>query len=394
VTDTTSISNADASSTSVANKINRWLNAFRPAQLPVDATERWRSVIGALIGAFLAALLSRLLGGVLSANVWLVAPLGASAVLVFAVPASPLAQPWSVVGGNTVSALAGILSCALINDPVLAGSVAIALAIGLMFQFRCLHPPGGAMALLMVLTHVTQIQFAWFPAFTNSALLVLAGIVYNTLTKRPYPHVQVVKQGLSPGVKSRFSSTDLDVVLARYNQVLDVSRDDLESILQATEMEAYRRQLGEIRCADIMSRDIITVDYATTLEEAWLLMRRHRVKALPVVDKRKRILGIVTMADFMRHANINEHNNIVDRLQTLIRRTTTLHTDKPEVVGQIMTTQVRVASEHRHVVELLPLFSEEGHHHIPIIDPNSCLVGIITQSDLVRALYGATQPST
>jgi CBS domain-containing membrane protein len=140
-----------------------------------------------------------------------------------------------------------------------------------------------------------------------------------------------------------------------------------------------------------MSRQLITVDYAATLEEAWALMREHRIKALPVVDKQRRILGIVTLADFMRHANVSAHEHLADRLRQLLRRTTTLHTDKPEVVGQIMTSQVRVASEDRHVVELLPLFSEGGHHHIPIIDHTSRLVGIITQSDFVRVLYGNAQ---
>ncbi len=371
--------------------ITKWLRAFRPAQLPVDARERLRAVLGALLGMLVAALLSHMAAGALTSAIWLVAPLGASAVLVFAVPASPLAQPWAVVGGNTLSALAGILCCVFIQQPALAAAVAVALAIGVMFQLRCLHPPGGAMALLMVLTHVTQFQFAWFPAMTNSVLLVLAGIVYNSMTGRRYPHVQVVDQHKSNTSNSRFSSTDLDVVLARYNQVLDVSRDDLESILQATEMESYRRRVGEIRCADIMSRQLITVDYAATLEEAWGLMHEHRIKALPVVDKQRRILGIVTLADFMRHANVNAHDHLADRLRLLLRRTTTLHTDKPEVVGQIMTSQVRVASEDRHVVELLPLFSEGGHHHIPIIDTTSRLVGIITQSDFVRVLYGNAQ---
>ena len=67
--------------------------------------------------------------------------------------------------------------------------------------------------------------------------------------------------------------------------------------------------------------------------------------------------------------------------------------DKPEVVGQIMTRSVRVASADRHIVELVPLFSEGGHHHVPIIDEAQRLVGIITQSDLVRALYRAARPS-
>ncbi len=66
------------------------------------------------------------------------------------------------------------------------------------------------------------------------------------------------------------------------------------------------------------------------------------------------------------------------------------HDDKPDAVGQIMTREVRVASEGRMVSELVPLFSEGGHHHIPIIDAERRLVGIITQSDLVRALHRAT----
>jgi hypothetical protein len=53
---------------------------------------------------------------------WLVAPLGASAVLVFAVPSSPLAQPWSVIGGNTLSALVGAACAHFIHDPAWAAA--------------------------------------------------------------------------------------------------------------------------------------------------------------------------------------------------------------------------------------------------------------------------------
>jgi CBS domain-containing membrane protein len=64
----------------------------------------------------------------------------------------------------------------------------------------------------------------------------------------------------------------------------------------------------------------------------------------------------------------------------------------PERVGQVMTRRVRVASEQLHVIELLPMFSEGGHHHLPVIDADKRLAGIITQSDLVRALHRAVRP--
>jgi CBS domain-containing membrane protein len=65
---------------------------------------------------------------------------------------------------------------------------------------------------------------------------------------------------------------------------------------------------------------------------------------------------------------------------------------KPEVVGQIMTRKVQVASAQRHVIELVPLFSNGGHHHIPIIDAENRLVAITAQTDLLRASYSAATP--
>lgn len=365
----------------------RFLAAFWPAPVRVDAHERWRSVAGAGLGILFTALVSRWWAGAGALGPWLVAPLGASAVLVFALPASPMAQPWSVVGGNTLSALVGAACAMLVPDPAWAAALAVAAAIALMFALRCLHPPGGATALLASLGAV-GFQFALFPMLVNSLLLVVAGVVYNSLSGRRYPHSQVRHAGEA----ARFSEADLDAALAHYNQVLDVSRDDLEELLHHAESAAYQRTFGNLRCGDIMTREPVAVAFGHPLQEAWALMRQRRIKALPVVDKARRIVGIVTVADFMRHADLDRHDGIGQRLRALVRGSGRVHSDKPEVVGQIMTREVRVASVNRHLIELVPLFSEGGHHHIPIIDAERRLAGIITQSDLVRALYRAARP--
>ncbi|MGJ7491365.1 HPP family protein [Variovorax sp. ZT4R33] len=369
----------------------RLVVGFWPARVQVDARERWRAVAGAGFGILLTALLSRWGIGSGAPQPWLVAPIGASAVLVFAVPASPLAQPWAVVGGNTLSALVGAACAMLIGDPAWAGAIAVAVAVALMFLLRCLHPPGGATALLTALS-ASGFQFALFPMLVNSVLLVLAGVAYNGMTGRRYPHAQGRPETARTPSGSRFSSADLDAALARYNQVLDVSRDDLEGLLQQAEAIAYERNFGALQCRDIMSREPLSVQFGTALEDAWALMRGRRIKALPVVDRARRIVGIVTVADFMRHADLDGHDGLGERLRALIRRSGASHDDKPETVGQIMTREVRVASEGRPAAELVPLFSEGGHHHIPIIDAQRRLVGIITQSDLVRALYRAASP--
>lgn len=119
------------------------------------------------------------------------------------------------------------------------------------------------------------------------------------------------------------------------------------------------------------------------------MMRRHRIKALPVVDRYRHLVGIVAQADFLRHAGLDGPQGVSgldSRLRRLIQATPGPHSEKPEVVGQIMTRQVRVISAERPVADLVPLFSGGGPHHIPVIGPGNKLHGMLTQADLVAAL--------
>ncbi|PKO66370.1 MAG: hypothetical protein CVU22_16125 [Betaproteobacteria bacterium HGW-Betaproteobacteria-16] len=370
-----------------------WLHAFRPAHVGADWRERLRVVTGATLGILVTALVCRGIIGPDAAWPWLVAPMGASAVLVFAVPASPLAQPWAVVGGNTLSALVGMACVYLIDRPEMAVALAVGLAIALMFALRCLHPPGGATALLVALNGVGDAQFAIAPVLLNSLLLVAAGMAYNSATRRAYPHMsQPVAGNTARDDEANAVDADLDAVLARYNQVLDISRDDLKALLQDTQLSAYQRKLANLRCKDIMSRELITVGHKTPLKDAWQLFRTHRIKALPVVDAAGRIVGIVTPADFMRAAEAQNSGTVEARLRLLRHWADASSSVRQEVVGQIMTRRVRVASVDRHLSELIPLFGSTGHHHIPIVDKEERLVGIVTQSDVVAALSMVDAP--
>lgn len=361
------------------------ISAFIPGRTRIDARERLRLSVGALLGIALTALLSHWLGGALQdGHAWLVAPIGATAVLVFAVPASPMAQPWPVIAGNSVSALAGIAvvhATQGLQQPEMAAALSVALALVLMPALRCLHPPGGACALLMVLGGIHDPWYALYPVALNSLLIVLVGLVYNNLTHRAYPHRQ-----LPPAAAPSSADKDLDAVLKDYNQVLDISRDDLEMLLSELRARSHQRTLNEVRCADIMSTNLATVEFGDSLQDAWTLLHQRRIKALPVVDKSFRVVGIVTQADFMRAADLNLHAALGDKLKKALRSTPGMRSSKPEVVGQIMTRQVRVAGKEKPLADLLPLFASTGHHHIPIIDGDQRLVGMVTQSDLVAVL--------
>lgn len=390
----------------------RWrqlVDLLRPAPVPADRREQLRVVAGAAIGILLTAVLAQAAAAAgwagSTAWPWLVAPMGASAVLVFAVPASPMAQPWAVVAGNTVSALVGVACQRWLGPPPLAAALAVGLAIGLMLLLRCLHPPGGASALLAVLAGMGDARFALFPVLANALLLVAAGVVFNRATGRAYPHQQVARPtGRARDDDADAVDADLDAVLKRHNQLLDISRDELKALLQRTQLRGYQRKLARLRCSDIMSRQLVTVRRTTPLHEAWALFRQHRIKALPVVDVSGGIVGIVTPADFLRTAEPADAASLAQRRQQLQRGLPagqpgdgangrpggdTPDSAAPMRVGQIMARPVRVASMHRHLAELIPLFGGTGHHHIPIVDDTDRLVGMVTQSDVVAALARA-----
>ncbi|MBU3637598.1 HPP family protein [Polynucleobacter sp. es-MAR-4] len=154
----------------------------------VSWVERIRSVFGAFLGLMLVLGMAKYLGDLSGLDEWLMASLGASALLVFALPQSPMAQPWAVIAGNTLSALVGISVMHFMSEPLLAMPLAASLSILGMFILRCLHPPAAAVALIVVLGHVGHYRYAFFPVMVDSVLLVLVGAIYSNLTGKLYPN--------------------------------------------------------------------------------------------------------------------------------------------------------------------------------------------------------------
>lgn len=206
-------------------------------------------VIGIAVTSFVSVLL---LHGVASVPL-LVAPMGASAVLVFAVPASPLAQPWSVVGGNVISALVGVTAARFVPFPHLAVGLAVGGAILAMSLLRCLHPPGGAAALTAVIGGPAILgagyTFAFVPIAINALLLVMMGIIYHRVSGHSYPHrpIPVAGHELAASELGVPHPADIDLALADLGETFDVSRDDLDLLFRRVEFHAGKR--GKTSCS-------------------------------------------------------------------------------------------------------------------------------------------------
>lgn len=116
----------------------------------------------------------------------IMAPFGASCVLLFSVPNSPLSQPANVIGGHVVATLVGLLLRLIFPNEWWAVAIAVGVAIGMMAALRITHPPAGADPLVVFSTD-PGFGFLLFPVLTGAIALVCVATAFHKLTRTAYP---------------------------------------------------------------------------------------------------------------------------------------------------------------------------------------------------------------
>lgn len=146
-----------------------------------------REVLASWLGAVLAITSLGLISG-WSHYPLVVAPFGASTVLLFGHPRSPLSQPRNIVLGNTLAALVSVICVGLLGTAPWVMGLAVGGTIALGQGLRCLHPPAGAVALLGVLLAVRP-GFVLMPVLAGSVLLTGMAVLFSHLqpSAAPYP---------------------------------------------------------------------------------------------------------------------------------------------------------------------------------------------------------------
>ena len=171
-------------------KLRRIFRSLRPQPVSVKAAEQCLSALACLCSVYLTGLGAKML--LYQHQPLLLASMGASAVILFATPGSPLAQPWPLLGGQLFSALVGILMAEFIADTVDAASLAVGFSVAAMLVLRCLHPPGAATALAPVLGGMRAhspdtVIFLMTLAINVLLMLGLAIIINRFILRRNYP---------------------------------------------------------------------------------------------------------------------------------------------------------------------------------------------------------------
>lgn len=198
----------------------------------VSFSERLVAVLGGFLGSGIMLMTSSLLLD-LQGAAWVVASMGASTVLLFAVPHGALSQPWNLIGGHLLSAVVGVSCARWIPQPHLAAALAVGGAIGVMHLTRSIHPPGGATALAAVVggegIRALGYGYVLAPVLANVLVLLAVAVGFNYLFPwRRYP-AELMRRGrrAGPAAPPPIAHEDLVFALSQIDSFVDVTEEDL-----------------------------------------------------------------------------------------------------------------------------------------------------------------------
>lgn len=371
-----------------------FFRSLGPVAAHASPKEALRAGIGAFVGLCLAGFFALSPTIDLQLGLYLVAPFGASAVLLFAVPNSPLAQPWPAIVGNTIAALVAVCVCMLVADPVLRIGLSVGLAITATILCRALHPPAGAVAMTAALSPdaVAELgfKFAVTPIATGTIILVLIAIAYAKLTGRHYPLRQFDEPNThhthdpEPIERLDLSEDELTEILERYRQSFNLGVEDLARLVGAAELQAATHQTGPLTASDIMSVDLVTIGPDTRAGDVADLFKQHRFASLPVVTQSRHFMGIIFQIHLISQARedaLRLNRRFGPAMKRLLDRTTA----NPVRAKDIMSIEGPCATLATPIAALLALMSDGDVDAVPVLQDDQ-IVGIVTRTDLISAM--------
>lgn len=237
---------------------------------PVGHVERLVSAAGGFIAILVLISFERDLLGQTGAAM-LTGSMGATAVLLFAVPHGALSQPWAVGVGHVVSALVGVTCARLLPGSMVAAALAVGLAIAVMHYLRAIHPPGGATALTAVIggpqVHELGYAFVVTPVLVNALVMLTAAVAINAaFAWRRYPAAWGRRSAAAapPSSADALSHADFVAALSRIGTFVDISEEEFTALRTLMREEAERRRLKpeDIRLGGYYSNGEQGADFA------------------------------------------------------------------------------------------------------------------------------------
>lgn len=307
-------------------------------------------------------------------HVVLLASMGATAVLLFGLPHSPLAKPRVVFFGHLLPATIGLLCSHWIPNFAVMAATTMGLVMLVMYRFDCMHPPGGATAMVPVIAAL-QAPLPWSflvaPVLLNLLLMLgISNLLQRWLAAPSSPAAPV----LPPQA--------LQHAIASQDELVDVDPDTLQQLFQSA--QAYMRQQPQpASCADITRPLAARARLTDHLSQGWDALSQHNSEVLAVESDDGQFVGMLRRLDFLQ-PRLPQHLWAWRRvLLQLHWHLTRRFSHQP--LALLPLWQVPVVSSQQAISDLVPLFAKPQVTLVVVVDQGR-LQGMIQASDLVQWL--------
>jgi CBS domain-containing protein len=153
------------------------------------------------------------------------------------------------------------------------------------------------------------------------------------------------------------------------------------------------RSIYDHKIADIMTREVVTLDAGGTVHEALALMGENRVSALPVVDRDQHCVGILSTTDLIDLTrDVDDDLYQLDLVDATSRRfliDRLAHSLGNEKIDTFMSETLTTVTPESTLATAARKILKSGVHHLPVIDEQERLVGIVSSLDILREFADA-----
>jgi len=154
---------------------------------------------------------------------------------------------------------------------------------------------------------------------------------------------------------------------------------------EAADMHIQSAIGQELLVRDVMTKGVISISKFEPVMHVADILTEKNISGLPVVDKDKKVIGIITQADILSMIGVSRDHTFKDLLRHMLGETLP-ERRMGDHVGDIMTSPAHTINPGANIAEAVRIMDEKKIRRLTVTDDSGILIGILTRADILKAV--------
>jgi CBS-domain-containing membrane protein len=178
---------------------------------------------------------------------------------------------------------------------------------------------------------------------------------------------------------------DIRAALVEMKTYVDVTEEDLKKIYEIAVRHARQQKMSRIPVREVMTKHVVTISPDADLHEAAHVLSEHKISGMPVVDKSKRVVGVISQADILILAGMHKEHTFKDILRSILGEP--MPTRKTgDKVKDVMSFPPITSKADDELGDVAQILDERRIKRLPVVDEEGKLIGVISRADIIRRI--------